>query len=611
VLSYAPNAADVVLPRVFGAQACGLYIEVGGGPTTRSVTQRFYDRGWRGINLSGDPAEHARLCEARPRDVNLRWVQSDGLAGTSPALSEVCARHAPGAIDFLAIAGERDAGPVIRGGDWARYRPRIVLAAAAEADSPAACPWEPVLLAAGYRLARFDGRARIYVRAEDAALLRRLPAIAAGGPCASDVPQSTAAARDDAGRGQYVAELELQVREWERYATDVEQKLDGCQAWTKALERKVRRLEEHLGLLPDTLPPPPVGYTREAFVRFLYAALFNRSDATPSHVAHWTSRLRDGATMLELFDAFLATAEGHHRFWTNSYFQRYFRPHPPAVAFADVPELAVHLGVVKVLDVGAMPVADGADVYAPLTGSPHCQVVAFEPRAAARHARRRRDRGAIVHSHVVGDGAPGTFHRTADGAASSLYRPDRAQRADFAELRDTGRVVAADRVPTVRLDDVDDCRGAAFCRLDVAGAEREVLRGAPRLLRDLLVLHVETAFAPVHEHQALFGDVDAELRAAGFELYAFPRLDHHRYGDGHSPDGGRGSRLLRGAAVFVPTRERMLALPVERALPLCWIMHELYRAYDLCRWLLARRDADASTTALGPAYERVLASRPR
>jgi hypothetical protein len=560
VLSYARHAGDVVLARVFGGQPSGVYVDVGAGPPEAgSVTQPFYERGWRGVNVTPSPAAHARLSEARPRDVNLRLALSDRPIETDVALrtlADVCARHAAGPIDFLRIDAEGGAETVIRGGDWARHRPRVVLVEAAERGSGAPDPTagEPLLLAAGYRLALFDGRSRFYARAEDAALLPCLAAVADGVEDPREPPRDLARIaeleRHRAGLGQQVAELEARAAEWKRRATDVRRELEGCQAWTKVLEGKVRRLEEHIGLLPGTLPPPPAAYTREAFVRFLYAALLNRSDALPAHVAHWANRLQAGATMLELFEAFLATPEGHHVFWTNPFFQRYLRPAPPALAFADVPELAAHLGVVRVVDVGATPVADGPDVYRPLARAGRCEVVAC-------------------------------------GARPS---PDR---------------------PPVRLDDLDACREAAVCRLDAPGAALDVLRGAPRLLRELLVLHVAVEFAPHRERRALFADVDAHLRAAGFELHALPRLEHERY-DGAGPvNGGRPSRLLRADAVFVPTRERILALPVERALPLCWVMHELYRAYDFCRWLLASLDAGGRTPSFVRAYDRVLGSIPR
>jgi hypothetical protein len=50
--SYAQNHEDVLLERCFRNQVEGFYIDVGAwDPVIDSVTQWFYLRGWRGINV--------------------------------------------------------------------------------------------------------------------------------------------------------------------------------------------------------------------------------------------------------------------------------------------------------------------------------------------------------------------------------------------------------------------------------------------------------------------------------------------------------------------------------------------------------------------------------
>jgi FkbM family methyltransferase len=207
MISYAQNAEDVLLERVFAGQADGFYIDVGANdPVRDSVTKHFSLRGWRGVNVEPIPFLCARLRADRPRDVNLNVGLSDregeltlyedprveswtanpellvnyfrsdraGLvARTVPVLTlaQVCERHVPGPIDFLKIDVECHERAVIAGGDWARWRPRVVLVEAAGWES-----WEPLLRDADYHFAAFDGINRFYVRAEDRALAERLAA---------------------------------------------------------------------------------------------------------------------------------------------------------------------------------------------------------------------------------------------------------------------------------------------------------------------------------------------------------------------------------------------------------------------------------------------------
>ena len=42
-------------------------------------------------------------------------------------LARVCERHVEGTIDFLKIDVDGHAGEVLAGGDWTRWRPRVVL----------------------------------------------------------------------------------------------------------------------------------------------------------------------------------------------------------------------------------------------------------------------------------------------------------------------------------------------------------------------------------------------------------------------------------------------------------------------------------------------------
>lgn len=213
MISYAQNAEDVVLGRAFASQDWGFYIDVGANhPEWDSVTKHFYDRGWRGVNIEPMPREHLLLSEARPGDVNLQLAVSDtpGSAilhetpfehrGSSTLVGEiadlyrgrgdvltpvevevttlaaVCEAWAVATIDFLKIDVEGFEAAAVRGADWTRFRPRVVVieAIAPVTHEPTYAEWEPVLLSAGYELVLFDGLNRFYVEATDSALREAL-----------------------------------------------------------------------------------------------------------------------------------------------------------------------------------------------------------------------------------------------------------------------------------------------------------------------------------------------------------------------------------------------------------------------------------------------------
>ena len=209
MITYAQNLEDVLLARAFRAQSTGFYVDVGAmHPSLDSVTRHFYDLGWRGVNIEPAASHHARLVEQRPRDTNLRValaerpgravlhrVGTTGLSSLDPGvfsaaaslgeqvededvevttLAEVCRRHVADEIDFLKIDVEGLEEQVIRGGDWKRFRPRVVLVEATRPGTaqPSFETWDPLLLEARYLVAFFDGLNRFYVRSENAELLQ-------------------------------------------------------------------------------------------------------------------------------------------------------------------------------------------------------------------------------------------------------------------------------------------------------------------------------------------------------------------------------------------------------------------------------------------------------
>src|SRR5262245_48621350 len=163
-ISYSQRFEDFHLLRCFADQSRGFYIDIGAGhPVYDNVSFAFYLRGWRGITFEPNPWL-AQLSEAvRPRDERVR-----ALVGATPGetafylvedfhgmsttiadhalavekefgkkaqkmtcpvttLAALCRQHANAPIDFLKIDVEGVEIDVIRGGDWRKFRPKVVV----------------------------------------------------------------------------------------------------------------------------------------------------------------------------------------------------------------------------------------------------------------------------------------------------------------------------------------------------------------------------------------------------------------------------------------------------------------------------------------------------
>ena len=204
-ISYAQNFEDLMLWRAFKHVECGFYIDVGAwSPDVDSVTRAFYERGWRGINVEPNPEFHDQLTEHRTRDINLRVAVSDktdalvinifsdtglstfdetiahnhALAGWTAdkqmvevtTLADLWMQHVPEGqeVHFLKVDVEGFEGAVLRGNDWSKNRPWIVVVEATlpMSQQESHGEWEPTLLNANYHFIYADGLNRFYVADE-------------------------------------------------------------------------------------------------------------------------------------------------------------------------------------------------------------------------------------------------------------------------------------------------------------------------------------------------------------------------------------------------------------------------------------------------------------
>ena len=201
LVSYAQNGEDVVLRRVLGAKPTGFYIDVGAcWPDNGSVTKAFYDAGWSGINIEPHPRTFAAIKGQRSRDINLQIALSSkegtGVLFDGPSegesttaggwggeqfnidvwtLQKVCSLFVKKQIDFLKIDVEGDELEVLRGGDFVKYRPAVIICEVTKAWSNIkrtdAREIELFLAKEGYRNVYFDGLNAYYAAQERADLL--------------------------------------------------------------------------------------------------------------------------------------------------------------------------------------------------------------------------------------------------------------------------------------------------------------------------------------------------------------------------------------------------------------------------------------------------------
>ena len=146
------------------------------------------------------------------------------------------------------------------------------------------------------------------------------------------------------------------------------------------------------------------------------------------------------------------------------------------------------------------------------------------------------------------DGAQATLHLTASPGSSSLLEPNRAVLDQFLY----GKAITVERTVPLTLTTLDTaCTSHDIhpdvIKLDIQGAELDVLRGGSRVLAGALLVESEVEFQPLYVNQPLFRHIDAFMADQGWMLLGL-RRDYWRRRSAPTADGGT---LVHADALYV------------------------------------------------------------
>ncbi|MXW63376.1 MAG: FkbM family methyltransferase [Bacteroidetes bacterium SB0662_bin_6] len=151
---------------------------------------------------------------------------------------------------------------------------------------------------------------------------------------------------------------------------------------------------------------------------------------------------------------------------------------------------------------------------------PKTRIIAFEPlpESADRYERLFGDDKLTTLHRLALDVSSGerTFYVANRGDSSSLLRPAQGLQMAFG-----GTLSHEISVETVRLDSVIDAKdlpAPVLLKIDVQGAEKQVILSATKLLDYIDHIYVEILFADLYDGQSRFRDVFHELDAKGYRM---------------------------------------------------------------------------------------------
>ena len=263
---------------------------------------------------------------------------------------------------------------------------------------------------------------------------------------------------------------------------------------------------------------------------------------------------------------------------------------------------------IHVVDVGAMAVEGMLPPYNQLLTAGVARVTGFEP--VDEECQKLNATCGPAHSflpYAVGAGTTRTFRQCNFSMTSSLYEPNTALLDRFQNLGELTRVVKQSPLATHRLDDLPQVREVDYLKLDVQGAECDVIRGAVKALSNTLVVHTEVEFVPLYIGQPLFAEVDQALRRNGFCFHRFAGIAGRAFKPMIYQNNVNAmlSQALWGDAIYVRDWMDWESLSAEQLLKLAVILHDVYSSCDLCLVALDQFDRKTGGALRGRYLEQL------
>jgi len=213
------------------------------------------------------------------------------------------------------------------------------------------------------------------------------------------------------------------------------------------------------------------------------------------------------------------------------------------------------------------------------------QGVGFDADAEECARLNARGDGVRYLPYALGskDGAKATLYITDSPGSSSLLEPNRKVLNQFLY----GSRISVTATAPVTLTTLDTaCERHEITpdviKLDIQGAELDVLRGAERILSQALLVESEVEFQSLYVGQPLFRDIDAFMAGKGWALLGL-RRDFWRRTTAPSADGGT---LAHGDVLYL-NPARLESVTEENAGPILATL-AAYRQADYVKILATR-----------------------
>ncbi|MDF2578333.1 MAG: hypothetical protein K0S74_1817 [Chlamydiales bacterium] len=263
-------------------------------------------------------------------------------------------------------------------------------------------------------------------------------------------------------------------------------------------------------------------------------------------------------------------------------------------------ELIKHLNISPIQAIDAGAALFDTDKYRPLLEQNLIHMIGFEPNSEEYQkcvANATKNRTYLPYA--LGNGSEETLYCCKNPLLSSLYKPNYALLNKFSIGIAGFEVIKEEAVQTHRLENISEVQRVDYIKLDVQGAELDILQGMGSLLNDTLIVETEIEFLPMYEGQPLFGDLDLFLRKKGFQLFKIEGIMGNFFRPFVSlkePFPATRQWLTAEHAIYIKDFMKFDQLLPEALIKLAILLHDLYDASDFCALALEQYDLKTNST---------------
>lgn len=244
----------------------------------------------------------------------------------------------------------------------------------------------------------------------------------------------------------------------------------------------------------------------------------------------------------------------------------------------------------QVMDVGAAAIAE-TPVYKRILDMKMAHLAAFDgdARQISKLVEAYGEEHVSIYNEFLFDGEKhDVFLCDPESGMTSLLKPKKEALAFFNGFSFFGNVEATEEIQTTRLDDVEGLNFIDFLKMDVQGAELEILKNGENRLKNCLAVQLEVSFFALYESQPSFGEVDVYMRQRGYVPHRF--LDVKRWSIAPTIIDNNirapGNQLLEADIIYISDPLDIKNVSNTQLEKLVVLAHYVLESIDLCVYYL-------------------------